>query len=91
MKKNIIILANSQWFYVKFCEFYVLQEEKMKVFVDAEVCTGCGLCTELCPEVFEMDDEVAAVIVDTIAPEEEDIVEEAIESCPVDAIIVAEE
>ena len=29
----------------------------MKVTVDHELCSGDGICVELCPEVFEMNDD----------------------------------
>lgn len=33
-----------------------------KVTVDASLCTGCGLCASICPEVFEVgDDNIAHV------------------------------
>ena len=62
----------------------------MKVSVDKDLCTGCGLCEDTCPEVFEMDDEMAMVIVDVVPAEAEDTCREAAESCPVEAIIIEE-
>ena len=50
-----------------------------------EECIGCETCVELCPEVFQMDDETEKAIV--IAPDSNaECVEEAIDSCPVEAI-----
>lgn len=51
-------------------------------------CIGCGLCANLCPGVFTMLDEGVAGAKDEIAPEYYDQVQEAAESCPVDAIEV---
>ena len=59
----------------------------MKVGID-DSCTACGLCSESCPEVFELGDEMAKVIVDEVPPDQEDCVEQAAEECPVEAIIV---
>lgn len=61
----------------------------MKVKVDAELCTGCGLCVEACPEVFEMsDDDLAVVIVDEVPADAQDTCREAAEDCPTEAITV---
>jgi len=63
----------------------------MKVRVDKEVCSGDGICAELCPAVFKMnDDDQADVIVDVVPAEEEDAVQEAIESCPEECIHIVE-
>ena len=58
----------------------------MKVRVE-DICTACGLCVDTCPEVFEMGDDVAQVIVDEVPPEQEDAVQQAADECPVEAII----
>lgn len=34
----------------------------MKAFVDQDVCTGCELCVDTCPEVFEMNDNSIAQV-----------------------------
>jgi ferredoxin len=61
----------------------------MKASVDRDLCIGCGLCADICPEVFEMDDEsIAAVIVDVIPSEAEESAKEAAASCPVEAISI---
>lgn len=58
----------------------------MKVRVE-DICTACGLCVDTCPEVFEMGDDVAQVIVDEVPPEQEDAVQQAADECPVEAIV----
>jgi ferredoxin len=58
------------------------------VTVDADECIGCGLCPNLCPQVFHMLDEGVAGARDEILPEWEAQVREAAESCPVNAIEV---
>jgi len=60
----------------------------MKAIVDESTCTGCGLCEEVCPVVFELVDDIAKVKTDPVPTEEEDNCREAAESCPVDAIAV---
>ena len=49
-----------------------------------ESCIGCGACTGVAPDVFEMNDEgLASVVCDDVAS-----AKEAAESCPVEAIEV---
>ena len=62
----------------------------MKATVDAETCVGCGLCSESCPAVFEMKDDVAKVLVDEVPADEAEACKEAADSCPVDAISIEE-
>lgn len=52
--------------------------------VDQQECIGCGLCEEICPEVFHLVDEKSTVI----GPDKCDScdIEEAVASCPSEAI-----
>lgn len=51
--------------------------------VDKKKCIGCGLCAEICPEVFEMgEDGKSRVKKQRKLP----CVKEAVDSCPVNAI-----
>jgi ferredoxin len=43
---------------------------------------------DTCPEVFELGDDIAQVIVDIVPEEYEDAVQQAAEECPVEAIII---
>jgi len=61
----------------------------MKAAVDPDLCTGCELCVDTCPEVFEMDDDIAKVKVDVVPEDAEDAAKEAAESCPAEAIIIS--
>ena len=65
----------------------LIEEKNMKVRIE-DSCTACGLCVDTCPEVFEMGDEFAEVIVDTIPAKLEDTAQQAADECPVEAIIV---
>ncbi|MGL4338697.1 MAG: ferredoxin [Turicibacter sp.] len=61
----------------------------MKAHVNQDTCIGCELCTSVCPEVFQMnDDGKSEVIAAIVAPEHEGTCKDAKESCPVDAISV---
>lgn len=60
----------------------------MKAVVDADLCTGCELCVDTCPDVFEMEDDIAIVIADPVPADSEDETREAAESCPAEAITV---
>ena len=64
----------------------------MKAYVDKETCIGCELCPEICPEIFEMEDDGLAVAKDSEIPEDllEDM-QDAFEGCPTDSIKVADE
>jgi ferredoxin len=57
-----------------------------KLVVDEDLCTGCGTCEDVCPEVFEIGDDDLAHLLPDVDYEEFDCVEEAIEACPVEAI-----
>ena len=57
--------------------------------VDADLCTGCELCVDIAPNTFELNDEGISEI---IAPEgdDENAIQEAIDTCPTEAISWAE-
>jgi len=61
----------------------------MKAIVDADECIGCGLCVDMCPEVFEMtDDDKAEAKAGEVPPEAEDTCRDAADECPVEAISI---
>jgi ferredoxin len=60
----------------------------MKVKIDAELCTACGLCEDSVPDVFQMGDDVAEVKSADVPANLESAVQEAADDCPVEAIIL---
>lgn len=60
----------------------------MKVKVIADDCTGCGLCLEAAPEIFEMDGDVAVAKAEEVPAGEEENTKTAAEDCPSEAIVV---
>ena len=53
-----------------------------------EACIGCGACTGVCPEVFDLnDDGLAENIIGEVPAELEAAAQEAAEACPVGAIV----
>ena len=62
----------------------------MKAFVDENLCICCGLCEGICGEVFSTETGVAVANNESILSEIEDLVREACEGCPVEAISIEE-
>mgnify|MGYP000997821363 CR=1 FL=1 len=62
----------------------------MKAIVDHDLCIGCGLCADICPEVFRMNDDNLAEAYADITPETQEKAEQARDECPVEAITIAE-
>jgi ferredoxin len=62
----------------------------MKATVNEELCTGCGPCEDICPEVFKIEDGVSKVQVDTVPLSAVDTCREAMENCPTEAISIDE-
>ncbi|MGH4125523.1 MAG: ferredoxin [Clostridium sp.] len=61
----------------------------MKAHVDKDTCIGCGLCPEVCPEIFQMEEDGKAVAsLDEVAENLVSSAKDAEEQCPVAAISV---
>jgi len=70
-------------------QIIIAEEERhmgKAVYIDEEECIACGSCVEICPEVFQMreDGEKAVVLKPEGGPE--DLIQEAIDTCPVSCI-----
>jgi ferredoxin len=64
----------------------------MKPVVDRDLCIGCGLCQDTCPEVFLLEDDgLAHVINESPGHELYGQIREAAEICPVEAITIVGE
>ncbi|HVX23422.1 MAG TPA: ferredoxin [Acidimicrobiales bacterium] len=77
----------------------------MRVWIDQDLCTGDGLCEEICPAVFTLLDDGLAYVKEgdrvlndpggaqgrALVPTElEDVVREAAEECPGECIFIEE-
>lgn len=60
----------------------------LTVKINDNLCIGCGVCSAMYSDIFMMDDEsgLATVISQTI--ENEELLEETIDTCPVNAISI---
>lgn len=59
----------------------------MIAVVDKDTCIGCGLCTSICGDIFELEDGGKAFAFNqNVESTLEDDAKEAEESCPVEAI-----
>lgn len=63
----------------------------MKAMVDKDLCLGCGLCPEICPDVFEMPGDKAVVKVDKVPEDAEDSCRDAAQQCPAEAIKISDD
>ena len=61
----------------------------LRLLVDRELCFGFGDCVDTAPAVFALDEHDVAVVVDPDGASYELIVEAA-QNCPVDAITITE-
>nr|WP_249030988.1 ferredoxin [Thermosipho africanus] len=60
----------------------------VKVRVDEATCIGCGVCENLCPDVFKIGDDMKAKVLQ--AETDLDCAKDAADSCPTSAITVEE-
>jgi len=61
-----------------------------KIVVNDDACIGCGTCAVLAPKTFKVGDDGKVKVIDPNGDDEKTI-QEAVESCPVGAIILKEE
>lgn len=58
----------------------------MKATLERDGCLGCGLCAEICPEVFQLADDSLAEVHGMVTPANAAAAHEAEHSCPVAVI-----
>ena len=58
----------------------------MKAIVDREACIACGVCVDICPEVFQMDGDGKSEVQADPADDYRGGVEQAAGDCPAEAI-----
>lgn len=63
----------------------------MKVIVDHAKCTGLGICESVAEDVFEVqDDGSLKLLAEEISPLRRAEIEEAVNSCPTEALRIAD-
>ena len=65
-------------------------QNRIEITVDRAVCIGSGDCVDTAPDVFQLDDEDKAVVVDPDGATLDDVIAAA-GNCPVAAIFVVGE
>ena len=60
----------------------------MKAIVDTSNCISCGLCINICPEVFRFDADGLAEAYGDITAELQERAEQARDDCPVQVISI---
>jgi len=63
---------------------------ELRITVDRNKCTGEGVCVGIAPEVFELNDEGVAEVIELEGADRETIIE-AGQGCPTEAITVIDE
>ena len=58
----------------------------MKAFVDRTGCIGCGMCANICPEVFRIAEDGLSEVYSQPDPSTIDTANQAAEDCPVSVI-----
>ncbi len=62
---------------------------KLKVVINKPACCGYGVCAEICPDVYKLDENGIVYVDDEIVPEGmEDLAREGADACPQSALKV---
>jgi ferredoxin len=69
-----------------------MSASKLRVIADRSACCGYGVCAELCPEIFKVDDiGIVSVLTDFVPEGLEVKAREGASACPTNALRVVEE
>ena len=68
----------------------VSSRNRIRIEVDRTLCFGFGDCVDTAPDVFQLDDEDKATVIDPDGAAA-DLIVEAAQNCPVDAIVILDE
>ena len=69
-----------------------MSASKLRVIADRSACCGYGVCAELCPEIYKVDDiGVVTVLMDIVPQDLEVKAREGASACPTNALRVVEE
>ncbi|MFV0341377.1 MAG: ferredoxin [Anaerocolumna sp.] len=62
----------------------------MTAEIASKGCKGCGICTDICPSIFQMNKKIYAEVIERNVPiSKEKQVKEATKHCPVSVITLA--
>ena len=65
---------------------------RLRVIADRSACCGYGVCAEICPEIYQLDDIGVVKLLHEIVPQGlEAAAQEAAAACPQSALRLAEE
>lgn len=62
----------------------------LRIVIDRQKCQGVGACVSAAPDVFDLDREGKAVVINKEGADDDTIIEAA-EACPLEAIILYDE
>ena len=60
---------------------------RLKVVINKPACCGYGVCAEICPDVYKLDENGIVYVDDEIVPEgQEALAQEGADACPQNAL-----